>query len=146
MAFEDLAQYVRPGFELPYDGKTYFIPAPNARDGLWLQALMDGSASLALTRTLGAAQRQVLLDDEQERTVYQLALGAAHDEMVSDGIQWPVLKHAGVTAWMYWTRGEQAAEAYWATLKDGPGKAETTEPDQTSGDTSPEDPSTPVPD
>ncbi len=147
MPFEDLAQYVRPGFDLPYGGKAYFVPAPNSRDGLWLQALMDGSASLLLTRSLGAANRQVLLDDEQERTVYQLALGSAHDEMVNDGLPWPVLKHAGVTAWMYWTRSEKAAEDYWATLADGAGKAGPAESSSTNSppDGSPTETTTPTP-
>lgn len=143
MPFEDLAQYVAPGFDLPYGGKTYFVPAPNARDGLWLQALMDGAASMVLTRSVGAANRKVLVDDDQERTVYQLALGAAHDEMVSDGLPWLVLKHAGMTAWMYWTRGEKSAEDYWATLAGGQGKAETPESPETDG--SLEGPSTPPP-
>lgn len=144
MPFEDLAQYVAPGFELPYNAKTYEVPAPNARDGLWLQALMDGSASLVLTRSLGAANQKVLLEDDQERTVYQLALGSAHTAMVEDGLPWPVVKHAGVTAWMYWTRGEEAAIAYWQTLKDGQGKVPTPETDSPP-DGSPEDPSTQTP-
>ena len=146
MAFEDLAAFVRPGFDLPVLGRRYYIPPPNARDGAWLQALIDGVESVVLTAAIGAANKAVL-SDEQERTAYQIALGSAYDEMVAAEVPWPVLKHAGWTAWMFWTRGASAAERYWSKFGESPGKAETTEPatDPTSGDTPPADPSTPSP-
>ena len=115
MPFEDLAAYVRPGITLPWAGRDYYVPPPNARDGLWLQALMDGTTSAVLTRKLGAANAAVL-NDEQERTIYQLALGPAFDEMEANGVPWPIIKHAGITAWIAWTRGEDAAEKHWVTL------------------------------
>jgi hypothetical protein len=124
MAYEDLAAFVRPGFDLPWGGRVFYVPPPNARDGAWLQALMDGSEAAVLTRSIGAANKAVL-SDEQERTVYQLALGAAYDEM-SEDLPWPILKHAGVTAWLHWTRGEAAGERHWRLLLEGgQGKAQT---------------------
>lgn len=147
MPFEDLAAFVRPGFDLPVLGRTYYVPPPNARDGAWLQALIDGVESMVLTSAVGAANKAVLLDDEQERTAYQIALGAAYQEMSDADVPWPVLKHAGWTAWMFWTRGQAAAERYWTQFGDGPGKAPTTEtdPGPTSGATPPEGQSTPSP-
>lgn len=145
MPFEDLAAFVRPGFDLPVLGRTYYVPPPNARDGAWLQALIDGVESVVLTSAIGAANRAVL-DDQQERTAYQIALGTAYQQMVDAEVPWPVLKHAGWTAWMFWTRGQMAAERYWQQFGDGPGKAETTaegDPNPTSGATPPKDPSTP---
>ncbi len=146
MPFDDLAAFVRPGFDLPVLGRTYYVPPPSAGDGLWLQALIDGVESVVLTSAIGAANRAVL-DDEQERTAYQIALGDAYQEMSDAGVPWPVLKHAGWTAWMYWTRGKAVAEAYWVTFGDGPGKAKaaTGDPEPTPGGTPPEDPSTPAP-
>lgn len=147
MPFEDLAAFVRPGFDLPVLGRTYYIPPPNARDGAWLQALIDGVESVVLTAAIGAANKAVL-SDEQERTAYQIALGSAYDEMVAAGVPWPVLKHAGWTAWMFWTRGQAAAERSWARFGEDPGKAETPDPaatSPTSGDTPPEGPSTQAP-
>jgi hypothetical protein len=143
MAFEDLAAFISPGFDLPIRGRTYRVPAPNGRDGLYLQALMDGSESLVLTRAVGAANKTVLTD-EQERTVYQLALGPAFQEMVDGGVEWPIIKHAGMTAWLRWTRGDEASERFWASL-GGSGKAQEPDLGPTSAGTPPGDQSTPSP-
>jgi len=146
MGFEDLAAFISPGFDLPIRGRSYHVPAPNGRDGLYLQALMDGSESLILTRAVGAANKTVLTD-EQERTVYQLALGSAFDEMLDGGVEWPIIKHAGVTAWLRWTRGDDASERYWASLADGQGKAPdpaTETPPKPQPDGSPTETSTPT--
>ena len=145
MPFEDIAQFVANSFDLPYGGKTYTIPAPSAQDGLWLQAILDGAESFVLTRAVGAANRKVIVGDEEERTAYQLAMGPAYQQMVDDGVTWPVLKHAGMTAWIYWCRSSSAAERYWAQLPDGSGNAPAPETPQTPGDTSPGGPSTPSP-
>jgi len=144
MPFEDLAQFVANSFDLPYNGRVYTVPAPNARDGLWLQALLDGAESYVLTRAIGAANTKVL-SDEEERGVYQIALGTAYQEMIDGGVPWPVLKHAGMTAWTYWCRSPDAAERYWATLKAGQGNEPAPEGDPTNTGTSPGDPSTPPP-
>jgi hypothetical protein len=145
MPFEDIAQFVANSFDLPYDGRTYTVPAPNARDGLWLQALLDGAESFVLTRAIGAANRKVL-GDEEERGAYQLALGTAYQEMVDAGVQWPVLKHAGMTAWLYWCRSPDAAERYWVQLPDGSGKASKAEETEPSSppDGSPTESATPT--
>lgn len=147
MPFEDLAAYISGGFELPVAGRTYTIPAPVARDGLWLQALLDGLESVVLTRAIGAANKAVL-EDEQERGAYQMALGPAYDEMLANDVPWPALKHAGMTAWLYWTRGEEAAERYWTQPRTDQGKAahpaaETPPKPQPGG--SPTETSTPTP-
>ncbi|HYF71189.1 MAG TPA: hypothetical protein VD864_00130 [Nocardioides sp.] len=143
MPYEDLAAFVRPGFDLPWAGRVYYVPPPNPRDGLWLQALMDGSEAAVLTRSIGAANKAVL-SDEQERTVYQLALGAAFEEMTEAGVPWPILKHAGITAWLHWTRGEAAGERHWRLLLDqgGQGKAETEQEEEPPTGGSPPAPST----
>jgi hypothetical protein len=141
MAYEDLAAFVRPGFDLPWDGRVFYVPPPNARDGAWLQALMDGSEAAVLTRSIGAANKAVL-SDEQERTVYQLALGAAYKEMDEAGVSWPIIKHAGITAWLHWTRGEAAGERHWRLLLGGgQGKAETEPQEEPPTDGSPPAPS-----
>jgi hypothetical protein len=145
MPYEDLAAFVRPGFDLPILGRIYYITAPNARDGLWMQALMDGAESAALTKNIGAANKKVL-SDEQERTLYQVALGPAFDQMSDAGVAWPIIKHAGMTAWLHWTRGADAGERYWRSLDGGQGKAEeAADPVSPSNDGSLPVPSTPSP-
>lgn len=140
--FADLDAFLAPGFSLPIRGKTYEIPAPTAKEGLWLQTLMDASESMLLAGNITKSQRQVL-GDEDERGMYQIALGPAYDQMVEDAVQWPILKHAGITAFLYWTRGPEQAERFWAGY--GQGKAPTAEEEDSPPGGSPEDPSTPPP-
>lgn len=123
MAFEDLAAFIRPGFDLPVLGHSYYVPPPNARDGVWLQAIIDTGESLLVTRAVTAANRTILADDK-ERTAYEMALGSAYGEMLEAGIPWPVLKHAGMTAILYWTRSPEMAEKYWARFGEDSGKAQ----------------------
>lgn len=146
MPFEDLDAFLAPGFELPVRGKTYRVPAPKAREGLYLQAIMDAGESLVVTGGVTKANQTVLSDDE-ERSAYQLALGSAWEEMVADGLEWPIVKHAGLTALVYWTRGPQQAERTWSLFggKAPEGPQETDSPDPTSSGTSLTDPSTPAP-
>lgn len=125
MPFEDLAAFIRPGFDLPVLGRTYYIPPPNARDGMWLQAIVDTGESLLVSQSVSSANRTILNDDK-ERTAYQMALGSAYDEMLDEGVAWPVLKHAGMTAVLYWTRSPETAERYWQRFGEGPGKATET--------------------
>jgi hypothetical protein len=143
--FADLAAHIRGGFDLPYAGRVFFVPHPNARDGVWLQALMDGAAEAALTHAIGSANRKILVEDEQERTAYQLALGPAYEEMVAANVPYPVLRHAGMTAWLYWTRGEEAAERYWERLADPKAGAPATEQESSPTGGSPPGRSTPTP-
>lgn len=147
MPFEDLAAFLAPGFDLPVGGKRYRISAPPARDGLWLQGVMDAAEQQLFAGSVSASTKTVLADD-QERTAFQMALGPAFDEMLADEIPWPVLKHAAVTAILYWTRDKAAAERYWASFGDGQGNATSPETpgSPTSSDSSPTDPSTPPPD
>jgi hypothetical protein len=140
MPFTDLEAFLRPGFDLPIRGKTYYVPPPPAKEGLWLQSLVDAGEAMVLAGGITAAQKQVLGDDE-ERSMYQIALGPAWDEMVADGVDWPILKHAGLVATVYWTRGPEAAEKAWDRY--GPGKAPTPEASLTDG--SPAAPSIPAP-
>ena len=143
MPFADLDGFTDPGLDLPIRGTTYRVPPPNARDGLWLQALIDGAESLVLTREVTKANQTVLSEDK-EHSAYQVALGAAWERMVDDGVPWPVLKHAGMTAWLYWTRGADTAERHWARFGDGQGNPTTqTEAEGSPPAGSPTDPSTP---
>jgi hypothetical protein len=162
MPFEDLAAFIAPGLDLPIGGKTYSVPEPGVKEGLYLQAIVDTGESLAISAAIASAENRrarrgggaagsvvtdsnrVILSDSEERTVYQLALGSVYDEMVADGVSWPRLKHAGMTAVICWTRGLESAERYWAGY--GQGKAQAAEGGSpTSSGTPPEDPSTPLP-
>ena len=143
--FTDLAGFLDEGFDLPYKGKKYRVDVPDATTGIYLQSIMDAGESLLIVQSIKKADQQVLSDD-QERSAYQMALGSAYDALVADGVPWPVLKVAGVTALLYWTRGPDLALRYWTGQGKAPEppqetpEAETATEPPTSGDTSPTGP------
>ncbi|MBK6015624.1 hypothetical protein [Streptomyces sp. MBT53] len=114
MAFQELGNLLDDSLVLPIKGKTYRIPAPSAATGLRVQAIMQAAATAA---DGGQADKEVLAD-AAERDMYADVLGTAHAEMVADGVEWPMLKHAAVTAMVWIIQSKDRAEAYWNTGGD----------------------------
>ena len=114
MAFQELGNLLDDSLVLPIKGKTYKVPAPSAATGLRVQAIMQAAATAA---DGGQADREVLAD-AAERDMYADVLGTAHAEMVADGVEWPMLKHAAVTAMVWIIQSKDRAEAYWNTGGD----------------------------
>lgn len=111
---DDLADTFDPYLELPIRGKTYRVPPPDAATGLQLQALQ----ALALMARTGAPMRasdraRLTLDDDDELDLTRKSLGPAFEELVADGVPYPYLVHAGVTAYLFWTVGRERAEEFW---------------------------------
>lgn len=118
MAFRDLSEVLDAGLSLPYKGKTYTVPAVDAETGLRLQRLAEVAAQVAKAAEDGepldtATLNTVALDDAGEVDLYRDALGTAYAEMLADRVPWPMLKVAGVTAWLDTAVSREAAEAYW---------------------------------
>ncbi|MGW0134824.1 DUF7426 family protein [Streptomyces sp. NPDC003299] len=109
MAFKEVASLLSGGLSLPVKGKTYHVPPPSARTGLTVQAIMQAAASKAD----GGAFDEEVLADAAERDLYADVLGPAHAQMIADGVDWPTLKHAAVTAMVWIIQDEAAAELYW---------------------------------
>lgn len=125
MAFQDLAEFLSAGLELPYAGKTYTIPPIDAATGLWCQQLLNLGVRVVggkLVTDEDAAGTE-LLDDDGEQTLYLRLLGAVHDEMVADGVPWAVVKIAALTVLFDATTGRDTAERYWNTGGAGRGEA-----------------------
>lgn len=97
---------------LPVDGVEYTIPEPDADTGLRLQAVMSTGIAAATQQEPGAKDIE-LLSDAQEMDLFADALGTAYHEMRAAGVGYATLKHAAMTAFFYWTIGEDAAMAYW---------------------------------
>ncbi|MET7450686.1 hypothetical protein ABZT03_02095 [Streptomyces sp. NPDC005574] len=114
MAFNELGNLLDDSLPLPIKGKVYRVPAPSAATGLRVQAIMQAAATAA---DGGQADREVLAD-AAERDMYADVLGASHAEMVADGVEWPMLKHAAVTAMVWIIQSKDRAEAYWNTGGD----------------------------
>lgn len=113
MAFRDLSEVLDAGLSLPYKGKSYTVPPVDAETGLRLQRLAEVAAQAAKAAERGEPLDEIALDDDEEVDLYRDALGTAYDEMLADRVPWPMLKVAGVTAWLDAAVSREAAEAYW---------------------------------
>ncbi|MGW6518541.1 DUF7426 family protein [Streptomyces sp. NPDC054962] len=109
MAFKALGELLDETLQLPIGDKTYTVPAPAAATGLRVQAIMQAAAVAAD----GGQVDEPVLRDAAERDMYRDVLGTAHGEMVADGVSWPELKHAAVTAMVWIVQNREAAERYW---------------------------------
>lgn len=104
-------------------GHTYTVPSPDARTGLWLEAVagigMKAAAGGQLTEADGA-NLSSQLSDTDERTLYERSLGSAFDELVSDGVSWAHIGVLGKYAFLYWTMGKDGADSAMAAEQAGP--------------------------
>ncbi|WKU45968.1 hypothetical protein Q3V23_18950 [Streptomyces sp. VNUA116] len=114
MAFEALGELLDDALHLPLGDRIYTVPAPSAEVGLRTQALINAAAVAA---DGGRVDEQVL-GDAAERSLYRDVLGSAHDEMIADGVSWPELKHAAITAMVWIAQDKAAAETYWNSAGD----------------------------
>jgi len=117
--FDDLSEILDPHLRLPIGGRTYLVPGVNAAIGLRLQALQ----AVAQQRRLSGSERESLqLGDDDELDLVRDCLGAAYQQMVDDDVPWDWIKHAGMTAFLRWTTGQEAAERFWRSpLGEAPG-------------------------
>jgi len=99
MATYDLSDYLEDGTvvlegirsEKFADGKAYRFASPSAKVGLWLQHLVEFGirANLAGGQVVSQAEvGKLVLDDDEERDLYQRVMGATLEEMLTDGVPW----------------------------------------------------------
>lgn len=124
MSFRDLDQFYDDNLRLPIGGKVYVVPPVDARTGIALQRMLGTAIAASGGAEIKAEDLAVMeLDDDGEKDMYQRCLGTAWDEMVADGVSWPRLRHAGITAFMWAAGNRELAETVWSTPEGGPGKA-----------------------
>lgn len=123
MGFADYDQIKQEPLALPIRGKTYVIPEVTADVGLKLAVLRDESFKAAAGEDVDETKLRDL-DDDSEQDLYNQCLGTAYQEMVDDGVPYGALKLAGITAYIDFAMGREAAETVWATGGRDP-KAET---------------------
>lgn len=123
MSFTDLDEFFDPTLKLPIGGKTYVVPSPDAKTGLWAQGMMTAAVQIRAGETPDGLEALVL-DDDEERDLYERLLGDAYAEMVADGVKWHKIKHAGTTALWWVVYGKDVAERFW-NAGGGQGKART---------------------
>ncbi|MCD2116802.1 MULTISPECIES: DUF7426 family protein [Rhodococcus] len=99
MALKDLTETgFDPDLHLPIRGKQYTVPAP------------DYETAKAMREQTTAEGLPPVEQINQAIT----ALGPAFDEMVADGIPWPMILHAGRTTILHFGFSPDMAEIHWA--------------------------------
>jgi hypothetical protein len=124
MSFRDLDEFFDDSLRLPMGGKVYVVPPVDATTGLRLQRMLGVAAAASAGASVDAGDLAALnLGDDDERDLYEKCLGTAYDEMLADGVSWPRIRHAGITAFMWAAGNRELAESVWNTPEGGPGKA-----------------------
>ncbi len=99
MALKDLTETgFDPDLHLPIRGKQYTVPAPDYE-----------TAKQMREQTTAEGLPPVEQIDQAVA-----ALGPAFDEMVADGIPWPMILHAGRTTILHFGFSPDMAEIHWA--------------------------------
>lgn len=99
MALKDLTETgFDPDLHLPIRGKQYTVPAPDYE-----------TAKRMREQTTAEGLPPVEQIDQAIA-----ALGPAFDEMVADGIPWPMILHAGRTTILHFGFSPDMAEIHWA--------------------------------
>jgi hypothetical protein len=124
MALRDLQAFLEDdGLEYPLqasafgdpskhpDGKTYRVPSPDAKTGLWLTALADLGVRASQGGDLAPDDLASLkLDDDKERSLYQRVLGPVYDEMVADGVKYTALQTVAQDAYLCFAMSSEIAD------------------------------------
>jgi len=95
--------------------KTYRIESPSGRDGLHIERITQAAVQLV---TDGENVNTEMLDDDEERNLYEMLLGKNFQQMLEDGVKWVWLRHSALTCLMWVSSGLQTAERYWASAGD----------------------------
>lgn len=115
------------GITLPVGDKSYLIPAPDARLGLEVMRLIDLVSDAVNGQEIDSDDervQQVLAAEERAGgDLIARILGPALDEMVEDGVKWPVVQHVFGTALTWISQGSEQAARYWLNGGGATGKA-----------------------
>lgn len=93
------------------DGKTYTIPSPDAKTGLWLSGMaqLGVKASQEPDSVTEEEVRQLQLEGPEEESFIKLVLGTAYDELFEDGASWVQIQRLGQYAFAYFAVSPDAA-------------------------------------
>lgn len=129
----ELRDFYNPNMTASINGTEFEVPAPSARDGLRLRAIMADP------------DRANKIDDLAEihklfgGTAFEesgLPVGGLWDKLWENGVTWDEATHLGITAVLYYGIGEKAGVAYWESA----GKGLTADPQRAVVETEPKGP------
>lgn len=114
MDLKPLNQVFDPRLKLPGDnGKTYYIPEPDAELGLYCTAAFAAGVTVSQGGELTGEMPPLQLDDDDELALYRRILGPVHHELEADGYGFSTQRFFGQVAFFWIAAGEAVAEAFW---------------------------------
>ncbi|MFI9824410.1 hypothetical protein ACIHFC_28760 [Streptomyces sp. NPDC052013] len=121
--FEALDNFLEDYLELPVKGKdgqtrVYRIEDPSAEDGVRIERITSLAARLAAG---GKRPDAPVLDDQEERDLYRMCLGAAYEPLMRE-VGWSAFKHVALTVMFWVVSDKDTAAEFWRTGQQ-PGKA-----------------------
>jgi hypothetical protein len=96
MPMRPYEEFAKEPLQFPIAGKTYTVPPLGAQNGLQLVRWMTGDDT-----------------DAPARSLFQVALGTAFDQMVDDNVPLEALARAGYAAIVDWQQDRDAAVKVW---------------------------------
>lgn len=136
MALFDLTDAIDPVLEYRLrsakhpDGRDYRVESPDPRTGLFLTSVHELGLAASAGATLSPSDlARLRMDDDEEKSFYQLILGDAYQQMVDDGVKWPKIQDVATHAYLTFNRNNEAAERLLAGML---GKAEPATTPETS--------------
>lgn len=129
----ELRDFYNPNMTASINGHEYEVPAPSAREGLRLRAIMSDPERANKINDLAEIHklfRGTAFEDDG------LPVGGLWDELWENGATWDEATHLGVTAVLYYGIGEKVAVAYWESA----GKGLTADPEKAVTETEPKGP------
>lgn len=122
---------VTPNLELKIGSKKYSVKPPSRDTGLVMQAI--NVAGVAAGMGMGDAcptcgrndpveidpKYKALVDEHKDSALGELALGAAYQKMLDDGLDDATLSRVEMYAFYYWTLGESAADEIMEQVEAG---------------------------
>ncbi len=129
----ELRDFYNPNMTASINGHEYEVPAPSAREGLRLRAMMSDRERANKVNDLAEIHKLfggTAFEDDG------LPVGGLWDELWAHGATWDEATHLGVTAVLYYGIGEKVAVAYWESA----GKGWTADPEKAVTETEPKGP------
>lgn len=118
---KDLSQIIKPGHDLPINGKTYHVPAVTAEVGLTFNSFVSVAfrAQQAKNKdeefTPDDDDMQILNDQQEHDMVRDVLRDGLWEEMVDDGLSFEHMRIASMYALIHATQGEEVADRFWAS-------------------------------
>lgn len=117
--FPDLDDFFDDSLKLKIRGKTYSVPAPSDKVGLYVQRLIEAGAKVASGEIPSDDAPKLDLDDAEEINLYELiCTKEILAQLEADGVSWPKRQLFANTVFIWIGMGEQAALAYWTSAGD----------------------------